>query len=68
MKITVSYSELVSGPGYNNRQARAEIEQEVNGNLDEAFENAWNVCKREVGKQLQPEQVPYISIDDDTPF
>jgi hypothetical protein len=65
MKIKVSYGELVSGPGYNNRQASAEIELDVNSNVDAAFEKAWKKCKNEVNKQLHPEMRIQ---DDDIPF
>lgn len=56
MKISVSYSELVSGPGYNNRQAKAEMEFDVTTDLNAAFDKAWKICKREVAKQLFPEK------------
>jgi uncharacterized OsmC-like protein len=55
MKIRVSYSELKT-ENYNNRRAEAEIEFEVHGDLNEAFENAWRIVKKEVKKQIEPHQ------------
>lgn len=54
MKIKVSYSELKSGPGFNNRKAEAELEVEVNGDIAKAFEKAWRIVKDEVQNQLDP--------------
>ncbi len=54
MKIRVSYSELKSGPGYNNQKAEAEIEMEVHGDLNRAFDKAWQKVKTEVKRQLEP--------------
>lgn len=64
MKIRVSYAELKSGPGYNNQRAEAEIEVEVNGSLDAAFQKAWEKVKSEVKRQLQGDD----KITDDFPF
>ncbi len=53
VKIRVSYSELKSGPGYNNRKAEAEIEIEVSdGNIDRAYQKAWDRVISEVHRQL----------------
>ncbi|AYO30831.1 hypothetical protein D2962_09585 [Biomaibacter acetigenes] len=60
MKIRVAYSELKSGPGYNNRKAEAEIEIDVTGNLDSTFQRAWERVKSEVKRQLD--------YNDDIPF
>lgn|GEM_PF-1904493 len=73
MKIRVSYAELQTGPGYNNKRAEAEIEIEVKhtGNLDAAFENSWERVKAEVKRQLdEPErETPQVDLeDDDIPF
>lgn len=64
MKIRVSYSELVSGPGFNNRKAEAEIEIEVpmDKNLPGVYDRAFALVKREVRKQLDAKS------DDDLPF
>ena len=52
MKIRVSYSELRS-ENFNNRNARAQIEIDVNEQgLDAAFADAWRVAKRQVSLQL----------------
>jgi hypothetical protein len=55
LKIKVSYSELVSGPGFNNRQAKAELEVTVEGKatLDDAYRNVWDIVTSEVKNQLQ---------------
>ena len=54
MKLRVSYSELVSGPGFNNRRAEAELEGTVenSADLDRTFQMAWDRVKREVSGQL----------------
>lgn len=64
MKIRVSYSELVSGPGFNNRRAEAELEVTVENAaaLDGAYLKAWERVKGEVNRQLTPNS------DDDVPF
>ncbi len=70
MKIRVSYSELKSGPGYNNQRAEAEIEMEVHGDINQAFDETWQIVKTEVKGQLQPvinDLDPDI-IDNDLPF
>ena len=54
MKIKVSYSELKSGPGYNNQRAEAEIEVEVQGDMNQAFDEAWQIVRTEVKRQLEP--------------
>jgi hypothetical protein len=63
MKIRVCYSELVSGPGYNNRKAEAEIEVTVENkaDLDIAYQKAWERVKNEVKKQLtgNNEELPF---------
>lgn len=63
MKIRVSYSELVSGPGFNNRRAEAEIEVTVEGNneaLDNAYQKAWNRVKSEVRRALgEPDDIAF---------
>ncbi|HOV79540.1 MAG TPA: hypothetical protein PK728_05485 [Bacillota bacterium] len=53
MRIRVSYAELKSGPGYNHQRAEAEIEVEVNGDLDKAFGRLWERARQEVKKQLE---------------
>ena len=66
MKIKVSYSELVSGPGFNNRRAEAELEITVEGgfeNLDKAYNKAWEKVKSEVKRQLSSP-----NNNDDLPF
>lgn len=62
MKIRVSYSELVSGPGFNNRRAEAELEVTVenNSNLDATYKKAWDRVKGEVKRAL--------GTDHDVPF
>jgi len=54
MKLRVSYSELVSGPGFNNRRAEAELEVTVenSADLDKVYQTAWDRVKREVKGQL----------------
>ncbi|MDQ7095968.1 hypothetical protein REC12_20445 [Desulfosporosinus sp. PR] len=62
MKIKVSYSELVSGPGFNNRRAEAELEVTVenNHNLDAVYQKAWDRVKGEVKRQLGAnEDIPF---------
>lgn len=59
MKIRVSYAELKSGPGYNNKKAEAEIEVDVVGDIDKAFTRAWDKVKAEVRKQLDDEEIPF---------
>jgi hypothetical protein len=61
LKIRVSYSELKSVPGYNNRKAEAEIEIEVVDpkKLDESFQWAWGKTKSEVSRQLGDEEIPF---------
>ncbi|MDE4542285.1 hypothetical protein [Thermoanaerobacterium sp. R66] len=59
MKIRVSYAELKSGPGYNNKKAEAEIEVDVAGDIDKAFTRAWDKVKAEVRKQLDDEEIPF---------
>lgn len=64
MKIRVNYSELVSGPGYSNRRAEAELEVDVKdeSELSEALNKAWLRVKEEVNRELRP--LP----DDELPF
>ncbi|KUO75547.1 MAG: hypothetical protein APF81_27400 [Desulfosporosinus sp. BRH_c37] len=65
MKIRVSYSELVSGPGFNNRRAEAELEVTVENKADieGTYKKAWERVKSEVKRQLT------ISNDnDEVPF
>lgn len=66
MKIRVSYSELKSGPGYNNRRAEAEIEMDqtdiqINGGIDTAFDRIWQKAREEVKRQMgySTDECPY---------
>ncbi|MEM3593823.1 MAG: hypothetical protein QXS27_03760 [Candidatus Jordarchaeaceae archaeon] len=63
MKIRVCYSELKSTGDFNNKRAEAEIEMEVHGDVDKAFEKLWSKCKSEVKKQLEEtfkhEEIPF---------
>jgi len=54
MKIRVSYSELVSGPGFNNRKAEAELKVTVENkaDLDVTYSKAWDRVRSEVRRQL----------------
>lgn len=67
MKIRVSYAELKSGPGYENKRAECSIELEVNGDLNTTFEKAWKRCKKEVANQLSDKQTELFP-DEDIPF
>jgi len=62
MKIRVSYSELISGPGFNNRRAEAELEVTVENksDIDATYSKAWERVKSEVKRQL--------GADPDIPF
>jgi len=63
MKIKVNYSELISGPGFNNRKAEAELELTVEGGfegLGKAYSKAWGIVKDEVAKQLQKQSEDVI--------
>jgi len=64
MKIRVSYSELVSGPGFNNRRAEAELEVTVENAaaLDSTYQKAWERVKGEVRQALNKDN------DEDIPF
>ncbi|HHW03378.1 MAG TPA: hypothetical protein GXX35_11340 [Thermoanaerobacterales bacterium] len=59
MKIRVAYSELKSGPGFNNKKAEAELEVDVTGNIDNAFQKAWEKVRAEVERQLEDYQPPF---------
>lgn len=66
MKIRVNYSELISGSGFNNRRAEAEIEVTVENKADigVTYQKAWKLVTSEVKKQLGQEQ----DKDDGIPF
>lgn len=62
MRIKVSYSELKSTSDYGNRKAEAELEIEVNGDINEAYTKAWQKVRSEVKKQFEPnyhEDLPF---------
>lgn len=60
MKIRVAYSELRTDGNYCNRRAEAEIETEVSGDYNAAFQRAWEIVEREVKKQLaNKEDLPF---------
>lgn len=70
MQIRVSYSQLISGPGYNNQRAEAEItltpeDIVLNDGYVYAFQWAWRKVKAEVHEQLG---IVPDKHDDDIPF
>lgn len=70
MQIRVSYSQLISGPGYNNQRAEAEItltpeDIVLNGGYVHAFQWAWRQVRTEVQKQLG---IVTADDDQDIPF
>lgn len=64
MRIRVSYAELKSGPGYNHRRAEAEIELEVHGDIEKAYNQAWALVKHQVKSVLEEKPTPF----NDAPF
>ena len=66
MKIKVSYSELKTCGGYNNKRAEAELELDetdiqMNGGADSAFRKAWKEVKRQVRVRLEndSDEIPF---------